>query len=100
MIELIGIISCLLIFLIFSLFPLPLGLAGKFLSNYKFYKYDLLLINLLINFVLLLFLSFTKINLFYYFISLICLSLIINSYSLFINKFNFKNLKILIFYFL
>ena len=93
MIELIGIISCLLIFLIFSLFPLPVGFASKFLNNYKFYKYDFLLINLLINFVLLLFLSFTEINLFYYFISLICLSLIINSYSLFINKFNLKNLK-------
>ncbi len=93
MVEFIGIISCLLIFLIFSLFPLPIGISNKFLSSYKFYKYDLLLINLLINFILLLFLSFTKINLFYYFISIISLSVILNVYSLFKNETYFKNFK-------
>ena len=100
MIELIGILSSLLIFFIFSLFPLPVGYFDKFLSNYKYRIYDLCLINLLINFVLLLFLSFTKINLFYYFITLITISIILNFYSSFRNKFylrNFKNLNFIFF---
>ena len=93
MIELIGILSSLLIFFIFSLFPLPVGYFDKFLSNYKYRIYDLCLINLLINFVLLLFLSFTKINLFYYFITLITISIILNFYSSFRNKFYLQNFK-------
>ena len=93
MIELIGILSSLLIFFIFSLFPLPVGYFDKFLSNYKYRIYDLCLINLLINFVLLLFLSFTKINLFYYFITLITISIILNFYSSFRNKFYLRNFK-------
>ena len=93
MIELIGILSSLLIFFIFSLFPLPVGYFDKFLSNYKYRIYDLCLINLLINFVLLLFLSFTEINLFYYFITLITISIILNFYSLFRNKFYLRNFK-------
>ena len=93
MIEFIGITTCLLIFLIFSFFPLQVGISNKFLSNYKFFKYDLLLINLLINFILLLFLSFTKINLVYYFIFLVSLSIIFNVFLLFKNEINFKNFK-------
>ena len=93
MIELIGILSSLLIFFIFSLFPLPVGYFDKFLSNYKYRIYDLFLINLLINFVLLLFLSFTEINLFYYFITLITISIILNFYSSFRNKFYLQNFK-------
>ena len=93
MIELIGILSSLLIFFIFSLFPLPVGYFDKFLSNYKYRIYDLCLINLLINFVLLLFLSFTEINLFYYFITLITISIILNFYSSFRNKFYLRNFK-------
>ena len=93
MIELIGILSSLLIFFIFSLFPLPVGYFDKFLSNYKYRIYDLCLINLLINFVLLLFLSFTEINLFYYFITLITISIILNFYSSFRNKFYLQNFK-------
>ena len=82
MIELIGIILSLFTFLIFSIFPLPVNFSDKFLSKYKFYKYDFLLINLLINFVLLLLLSFTEINLSYYFIFLVLLSLSFNLISL------------------
>ena len=93
MVEFIGIIVCFLFFLIFALFPLPVGISNKFLSNYKFYKYDLLLINLLINYILLLFLSFTKINLFYYFIIIISLSVILSVYSLFKNETYFKKFK-------
>ena len=93
MIELIGILSSLLIFFIFSLFPLPVGYFDKFLSNYKYRIYDLCLINLLINFVLLLFLSFTEINLFYYFITLITISIILNFYSSFRNKIYLRNFK-------
>ena len=93
MIELIGILFSLLIFFIFSLFPLPVGYFDKFLSNYKYRIYDLCLINLLINFVLLLFLSFTEINLFYYFITLITISIILNFYSSFRNKFYLQNFK-------
>ncbi len=99
MIELIGIIICLLIFLIFCSFPLPVGFSNKFLSIYKFSKYDFLLINLLINFILLLFLSFTKIKLSHYFISLVSLSLILNFFFLFKKKFFFKNFKDLNFLF-
>ena len=100
MIEFIGITTCLLIFLIFSFFPLQVGISNKFLSNYKFFKYDLLLINLLINFILLLFLSFTKINLVYYFY---IFSILINNFNVFLlfkNEIYFKNFKDINFLFL
>ena len=86
MIELVGIVLSLLTFLIFSIFPLTVNFSDKYLLKYKFYKYDFLLINLLINFVLLLLLSFTKINLSYYFIFVVFLSLSFNLVLFFKDK--------------
>ncbi len=93
MIELLGIIISFSVFLIFSIFPLPISLADKFLFKYKFYKYDFLLINLLINFLLLLLISFTKFNLTYYFISLIILSLSFNIFLFIRDKSSLRNLN-------
>lgn len=86
MIELAGIALSLLTFLIFSIFPLTVNFSDQYLLKYKFYKYDFLLINLLINFILLLFLSFTKINLSYYFIFIVFLSLSFNLVLFFKDK--------------
>ena len=93
MIELAGIILSLLTFLIFSIFPLTVNFSDKYLLKYKFYKYDFLLINLLINFVLLLLLSFTKINLSYYFIFVVFLSLSFNLLLFFKDKNYFLKFK-------
>ncbi len=86
MIELAGIALSLLTFLIFSIFPLTVNFSDQYLLKYKFYKYDFLLINLLINFILLLLLSFTKINLSYYFIFIVFLSLSFNLVLFFKDK--------------
>ncbi len=93
MIELAGIVLSLLTFLIFSIFPLTVNFSDKYLLKYKFYKYDFLLINLLINFVLLLLLSFTKINLSYYFIFVVFLSLSFNLLLFFKDKNYFLKFK-------
>ena len=93
MIELVGIVLSLLTFFIFSIFPLTVNFSDQYLLKYKFYKYDFLLINLLINFVLLLLLSFTKINLSYYFIFLVFLSLSFNLVLFFKDKTYFLKFK-------
>ncbi len=71
MIEVISLLSTLFIFFLFSIFPLQIQFSGERIFKYEKNFYDILFLNILINIIILLFISFTKIDLFYYFICFI-----------------------------
>ena len=78
MIEILGIILSLLVFISFSLFPLNIKSYQKIFYVQNNFIYDFLFLNLLINFVIMFLISFTNLNFFYYFLFVIIFSLIFN----------------------
>ncbi len=90
MIELISIIFTFFTFILFSIFPFQIQYSQKVIFNYNYNNYDILFLNLIVNISILLVLSFTKIDYFYYFIMFSTISLISNFYFLIQKKSYFK----------
>lgn len=90
MIELISIIFTFFSFILFSIFPFQILYSQKVIFNYNYNNYDILFLNLIVNISILLVLSFTKIDYFYYFIMFSTISLISNFYFLIQKKSYFK----------
>ena len=94
MIEILGIILSLIVFISFSLFPLNIKSYQKIFYVQNNFMYDFLFLNLLINFVMMFLISFTNLNFFYYFFFIITFSLIFNVINYFKNtNFKFKTFK-------
>tara|TARA_Y100000741_G_scaffold194554_1_gene147890 strand:+ start:409 stop:1719 length:1311 start_codon:yes stop_codon:yes gene_type:complete len=100
MIELLGIFLSLLVFIGFSLFPFQVRYCENVLFKKEYCLYDVFFLNLLINFFILFLISFTKINIFYYFVIILSCSILTNIFFLTKNKKNFTkyiNINLLFF---
>ena len=98
MIEILNIILSFSVFFLFSLFPITCQYVDKLIIFKNKSIFEVLFVNLLINILILFFLSFTKINLLIYFFVTIFLSLTINIKYFFKKKF-INELKNIIFLF-
>lgn len=91
MIEIITIVCSLITFLAFSTFPIKILNFESKNSYFEITLYDTLFFNFIINLLILFLLSFTKVNLSYYFIFILASSILINSYFILEDK-NYKKI--------